>query len=147
MENERLILARDHFGVKPLHYFLKDGVLVFGSEQKSIILHPKYERQLNLKALHLHLNLRYTQGNETLFEGIKRVPPAHYAVFENGLFTVKRYWPVIRQCRPFHHRGGGKRTDERFNQTSREATTGERRSRGSVPLGWVGFFRDRAEDA
>lgn len=94
MKNERLILARDHFGVKPLHYFLKDGVLVFGSEQKSIILHPKYERQLNLKALHLHLNLRYTQGNETLFEGIKRVPPAHYAVFENGLFTVKRYWQL-----------------------------------------------------
>lgn len=91
-KNNRLVLARDHFGVKPLHYFLKDGVLVFGSEQKSIILHPKYERKLNLKALHIHLNLRYTQGNETLFEGIKRIPPAHFAVFENGLFTVKRYW-------------------------------------------------------
>ena len=51
--NNRLILARDHFGTKPLHYFLKDGVLVFGSEQKSIILHPKYERKLNLKALHI----------------------------------------------------------------------------------------------
>ena len=92
--NNRLILARDHFGTKPLHYFLKDGVLVFGSEQKSIILHPKYERKLNLKALHIHLNLRYTQGNETLFEGIKRLPPAHFAVFENGLFTVKRYWQL-----------------------------------------------------
>ena len=55
--NNRLVLARDHFGVKPLHYFLKDGVLVFGSEQKSIILHPKYERLLNLKALHIHLSL------------------------------------------------------------------------------------------
>ena len=55
--NNRLILARDHFGTKPLHYFLKDGVLVFGSEQKSIILHPKYERKLNLKALHIHLSL------------------------------------------------------------------------------------------
>lgn len=92
--NNRLILARDHFGTKPLHYFLKDGVLVFGSEQKSIILHPKYERKLNLKALHIHLNLRYTQGNETLFEGIKRLPPAHFAVFENGLFTVKRSWQL-----------------------------------------------------
>ena len=40
------------------------------------------------------MNLRYTQGNETLFEGIKRLPPAHFAVFENGLFTVKRYWQL-----------------------------------------------------
>lgn len=93
-KKERLLLARDHFGVKPLHYYLKNGVLVFGSEQKSIILHPKYERQLNLKALHIHLNLRYTQGEETLFEGIKRLPPAHYALFEKGLFTVKRYWEM-----------------------------------------------------
>lgn len=46
---DRLLLARDHFGVKPLHYYLKDGILLFGSEQKSIILHPKYERELNLK--------------------------------------------------------------------------------------------------
>jgi len=94
MKRERLLLARDHFGVKPLHYYLKEGVLVFGSEQKSIILHPKYHRQLNLQALHIHLNLRYTQGEETLFEGIKRLPPAHYALFEQGLFTVKRYWKL-----------------------------------------------------
>jgi len=94
MKRERLLLARDHFGVKPLHYYLKEGVLVFGSEQKSIILQPKYHRQLNLQALHIHLNLRYTQGEETLFEGIKRLPPAHYALFEQGLFTVKRYWKL-----------------------------------------------------
>ena len=91
---DRLLLARDHFGVKPLHYYLKDGILLFGSEQKSIILHPKYERELNLKALHIHLNLRYTQGNETLFKGIKRLPAAHFALFENGLFTVRRYWEM-----------------------------------------------------
>ena len=92
--HNRLLLVRDHFGVKPLHYYLKDGILIFGSEQKSIILHPKYERELNLKALHIHLNLRYTQGDETLFKDIKRLPAAHFALFENGLFTVKRYWEM-----------------------------------------------------
>jgi asparagine synthase (glutamine-hydrolysing) len=90
----RLVLARDHFGVKPLHYYLRGGLLLFGSEQKSIILHPSFPRQLNHRALHLHLNLRYTPGDETLLEGVKRLPPAHYAVFEEGLFHVHRYWQL-----------------------------------------------------
>ncbi len=95
---DRLILARDHFGVKPLHYYFRDGILIFGSEQKSILLHPQVSRNVNYNALHSHLNLRYTQRNETLFEGIKRLPPAHYLLFENGRINIHRYWelkPVV----------------------------------------------------
>ncbi|MDR2130090.1 MAG: asparagine synthase (glutamine-hydrolyzing) [Odoribacteraceae bacterium] len=88
----RLLLARDPFGVKPLHYYLRDGILLFASEQKSMILHPRFRRRLNHRALHLHLNLRYTPGEETLLEGVKRLPPAHLALFEGGLFRVQRYW-------------------------------------------------------
>lgn len=90
----RLMLARDHFGVKPLHYYHKNGILIFGSEQKSILLHPAVERSINFNALHSHINLRYTQGEETLFEGIKRLPPAHFMVFENDNITVRRYWDL-----------------------------------------------------
>lgn len=128
--NERLILARDHFGVKPLHYFLKDGVLVFGSEQKSIILHPAYERQLNRKALHLHLNMRYTPGDETLFEGIKRLPPAHYAVFERGLFTVRRYWQLSIEVDRTITEGEAR---ERMNDLIRQAV--KRQLVSDVPVG------------
>jgi asparagine synthase (glutamine-hydrolysing) len=92
--HKRLMLARDHFGVKPLHYYLKDGVLVFGSEQKSILLHPRVSRSINYNALHSHINLRYTQGDFTLFEGIKRLPPAHYMMFENGQAEIRRYWEL-----------------------------------------------------
>ncbi|MCE4566647.1 asparagine synthase (glutamine-hydrolyzing) [Maribellus sp. CM-23] len=93
--NEKvLMLGRDHFGVKPLHYYHKDAVFLFGSEQKSIILHPKYNTAVNYKALHYHLNLRYTQSNETLFAGIKRLPPAHYAVFKNNSLEVRPYWKL-----------------------------------------------------
>ncbi len=94
MGRNRLMLVRDHFGVKPLHYYQKDGALIFGSEQKSILLHPLVERKINYKALHSTLNLRYTQMNETLFDGIKRLPPAHYLVYENGNVVVKRYWSL-----------------------------------------------------
>ncbi|MBU4444931.1 asparagine synthase (glutamine-hydrolyzing), partial [bacterium] len=91
---ERLLLTRDHFGIKPLHYYFKDGIFVFGSEQKSILLHENVERKINHKALHSHLNLRYTQRDETLFDGIKRLPPAHYMLFEKGNLEVHRYWQL-----------------------------------------------------
>jgi len=93
-KKQLLMLARDHFGVKPLHYYHKDGKLIFGSEQKSIILHPDYERVVNYQALHYQLNLRYTQGDQTLFDGIKRLPPASYAVYQKGQLEVKKYWSL-----------------------------------------------------
>ncbi|MDR0545163.1 MAG: asparagine synthase (glutamine-hydrolyzing) [Odoribacteraceae bacterium] len=92
---ERLLLARDRFGVKPLHYYIGGGMLLFASEQKAIVAHPRFRRALNRKALHLHLNLRYTPGDETLFEGVKRLPPAHLATFQEGLFVVNRYWQLV----------------------------------------------------
>jgi len=92
--NDRLLLVRDHFGVKPVHYYFHNGLLIFGSEQKSILLHPAVSRNINLNALHSHLNLRYTQRNETLFDGIKRLPPAHFLLFENGQVHIQRYWEL-----------------------------------------------------
>ncbi len=94
----RLILARDHFGVKPLYYYFKDGIFIFGSEQKSILLHEKVRKKINFNSLHLHLNLRFTQSNETLFDGIKRLPPAHFLIFENESIKIRKYWklePII----------------------------------------------------
>jgi len=99
-KKDRLLLVRDHFGVKPLHYYFNNGLLIFGSEQKSILLHPAVSRSINYNALHSHLNLRYTQRNETLFEGIKRLPPAHFLIFENGNISIQRYWELNPQPDP-----------------------------------------------
>ena len=77
-----------------MHYYFKDEILLFGSEQKSILIHPKFERKINYNSLHSHLNLRYTQRNETLFEGIKRLPPAHFLELENGEIKIHAYWEL-----------------------------------------------------
>ena len=82
--NEKLVLARDHFGIKPLHYHAAAGRFLFASEQKAILLHPLVPRELNEQALHYHINLRYTQSDETLFKGIFRLPPGHYMVVVDG---------------------------------------------------------------
>ncbi|MDZ7315785.1 MAG: asparagine synthase (glutamine-hydrolyzing) [candidate division KSB1 bacterium] len=89
----RLILARDHFGVKPLHYFSRPGLFVFASEYKAILLHPAVERKLNPQALHHQINLRYNQTDETLAAGIRKLPPAHYLIVEDGqVIALQRYF-------------------------------------------------------
>ncbi|MEI6766956.1 MAG: asparagine synthase (glutamine-hydrolyzing) [Bacteroidota bacterium] len=128
--NNRLLLARDHFGVKPLHYYHKDGVFIFGSEQKSILLHPTVSRSINFNALHSHLNLRYTQRNETLFEGIRRLPPAHFLMFENGTATEHRYWRL--EPKPDKNMNEGQAI-EQMNDLIKKAV--ERQLMSDVPLG------------
>ena len=88
----RIILARDHFGVKPLFYYERGGKLVFGSEAKAILTHPDVPRKRNDHATHLLANLRYVQSEQTLFKDIHHVPPGSYLVHENGKSKVSRYY-------------------------------------------------------
>ncbi len=99
-KNDAVILVRDHFGIKPLHYYFKNNLFIFASEQKAILLHENVERKLNYNALHQQINLRYTQSNETLFDGIKRLPPAHYLVFKSGDIKIEKYWQLKPEINP-----------------------------------------------
>ena len=89
-----LILVRDHFGIKPLHYYFKDDLFIFSSEQKAIMLHHKVERKLNYNSLHQQINLRYTQSEETLFSDIKRLPPASFLIFKQSNIEINKYWKL-----------------------------------------------------
>jgi asparagine synthase (glutamine-hydrolysing) len=90
-----VFLARDHFGIKPLHYYTDGARLIFASEIKSIIQHPEIRRNLNPDALHHQLNLRYNQSSETLIRDIFRLPPGHYLQYKNGNTQIFRYWSLI----------------------------------------------------
>ena len=65
-----IFIARDFFGIKPMHYALIDSELIYGSEIKSILEHPKYEKKFNYKALDNYLSFQYVVPPETFFEGI-----------------------------------------------------------------------------
>jgi len=93
-QKKQLVLARDRFGIKPLHYYLKDGLLIFGSETKAILAHPQVKKSLNLKSLSLYFSIGFgaIPSPFTIFSGIKKLPPAHYAVFKNGQLSIKKYW-------------------------------------------------------
>lgn len=87
----RLLLVRDYFGVKPLYYHFDGTTLRFASEMKAILLDPAVARRLNFQALHYFLNLRFIPGEGTLLEGLQRLPPAHYLLFEQGKVHLERY--------------------------------------------------------
>ncbi len=90
---QSLFIARDYFGIKPMHYaLLDDGRLVYGSEIKSILCHPAVDKVFNPAALDKYLSFQYSVPTETFFKGIECLPPAHYLEYRNGEVTVCRYW-------------------------------------------------------
>ena len=92
----RLVLARDPFGIKPLYYRLSAGgsLISFGSEIKSLLADPECPRVLNHDALVSYLSLQYNPLPETFFSGIYRLPPGSFATIDlhSGQVDVHRYW-------------------------------------------------------
>ena len=94
-QKQKLFLARDRFGVKPLYYSLEeDGSFCFASEIKAILMAKAVPPKLNYDALPDQLANHGTSHDETLFEDIKRLPPGHTLVWADGELSVKRYWDL-----------------------------------------------------
>ena len=89
---KRLLLARDFFGIKPLYYYWRDNLFMFGSEIKSFIKHPNFQKELNLSALTNYLTFQYSVLDETFFSGVYKLKPGHRLVFENGALSLSRYF-------------------------------------------------------
>ncbi len=87
-----LFIARDFFGIKPMHYTVVGKDLIYASEIKSILEHPKYEKKFNTKALDTYLSFQYAVPPETFFEGVYCLLPGHYMTFKNGEVETIRYW-------------------------------------------------------
>ncbi len=90
--NERLVLARDRMGKKPLYYSIQNGRLVFASELKSLMTLPGIEREIDPGAIDLYLTYQYIPHPHSIYKVIHKLPPGHYAVFENGSLRVEKYW-------------------------------------------------------
>jgi len=86
--------VRDRLGIKPLYYSWTDGVFVFGSEIKSILLHPQQKREVDQEALIDFLTLRYVPAPKTIFSGIKKLLPGHYMRISEKEVLVKAYWDI-----------------------------------------------------
>ncbi len=96
MKKDTLYGARDIFGIKPFYYYrTEDGDYIFGSEIKAFLEHPKFDKKLNKKALRPYLTFQYSSLDETFFEGVYKLPPAHSFTLKLGggdAIETSRYW-------------------------------------------------------
>ncbi len=97
---KKLLLGRDELGVKPLYYSLIGGKLLFGSEIKCILQNAEIKRKLNPRALECFLAFGSAFGEETLFEGIKKILPGHLLSWEKARARISRYWEPVMDPRP-----------------------------------------------
>lgn len=96
---DRLVLARDRFGKKPLLWTrLPDGSVAFASELKALLTFPGVRRAVNLEQLDAYLGLGYVPGAESAVKGIHRLAPGSLLVAEGGEVRIERYWRLERQA-------------------------------------------------
>lgn len=89
---EKLFIARDRIGKKPLKYYYDSERFLFASELKAILADPTVPREVDEVAIHDYLTLQYIQHPATGFKGIYKLPPAHYMTVQKGKIDIKRYW-------------------------------------------------------
>lgn len=91
---ERLLIARDRMGEKPLYFTLTDTAFIFASELNALLIHPAVERKLNLAALRKYLFYECVPAPHSMMAGVRKLPPAHRLIFEKGRVREERYWQL-----------------------------------------------------
>lgn len=130
---QRLILARDRLGIKPLYIAERGDELYFASELKGILIHPEIERQLSLEGLDCYLSMNYVPCPWTLIEGVEKLPPGRWLEWRNGRTTQHTYWRIPSVApRPVSFEDAKSELDFLLDQAVREHLMSD------VPLGvWL----------
>ncbi|MBW7572781.1 asparagine synthase (glutamine-hydrolyzing) [Caproiciproducens faecalis] len=90
--DKSVFIARDYFGIKPMHYTQVGSHFVYGSEIKSILEFPGFEKKFNKNALNNYISFEYSVPPETFFENVYCLMPAHYLWYKDGKVETHRYW-------------------------------------------------------
>jgi asparagine synthase (glutamine-hydrolysing) len=89
-----MFLARDRLGKKPLNYSLFADEVLFSSEIEPLVHHPSVGKEMDNEALDLYLQLQYIPAPWTIYKNIRKLPPAHYAIFSKEGLRINKYWDV-----------------------------------------------------
>ena len=92
--SQRLWLARDRLGIKPVNYYWDGQRLIFASEIKAILCDPDVPREIDPEALDLYLTLNYIPPPWTIFKNIRKLMPGNRLIVEKGEITVEPYWDI-----------------------------------------------------
>jgi asparagine synthase (glutamine-hydrolysing) len=89
---QRLFVARDQLGVKPVYYYWDGALFAFASELKALLEHPGVPRQIDLEALNLYLECQYIPAPRSIFQRVRKLLPGHALVLESGNLSEFSYW-------------------------------------------------------
>jgi asparagine synthase (glutamine-hydrolysing) len=106
----RMLLARDHAGIKPLYYATQGQAIYFASEIKALLTVPAIPNSLNERALESYLTFLWVPGEETLMRGIRKLEPGHYLLWEQGQIAIKPWFALSYE--PEHGRTAAEWVDE-----------------------------------
>ena len=91
---KELFGARDIFGIKPFYYYKKGKEFMFGSEIKSFLSHPNFEKELDEDMIPLYLSYEYSPDERTIFKNVFKLPGAHCFTYKNGELKVEHYYKI-----------------------------------------------------
>lgn len=91
---KELFGARDIFGIKPFYYYKKGKEFMFGSEIKSFLSHPNFEKELDEDMIPLYLSYEHSPDERTIFKNVFKLPGAHCFTYKNGELKVERYYKI-----------------------------------------------------
>ncbi len=94
LRKDKLILLRDRVGIKPLFYYHDGSKFLFASEIKAIMQYPGIIRNMDLESLRTYFSLGYIPGENSIYDKIKKLPPAHVLTFHEHNVEIKRYWSL-----------------------------------------------------
>ncbi|MCC6695290.1 MAG: asparagine synthase (glutamine-hydrolyzing) [Candidatus Hydrogenedentes bacterium] len=97
---DRLLLARDRIGIKPLFYTVRENTLAFSSELNSLLQSGLVRGALNPAAVNAYFSFLYIPSPDTIFRDVYKLPPGHKLVFEKGEVSVERYWKLELRPNP-----------------------------------------------
>jgi asparagine synthase (glutamine-hydrolysing) len=102
--NERLFIARDHFGIKPLYWYQDDKKILFGSEIKALLAHPEVESRYDIENLYEYLTFQFLMGEITLFRKIFKILPGHFMNIDLRTWDTKteKYWEPNFKLDQYH---------------------------------------------
>ncbi|WP_448665052.1 XrtA/PEP-CTERM system amidotransferase [Sphingomonas sp. CJ20] len=132
-EAKSLFLARDRFGVKPLHYAeLSDGAVAFASELKGLLAHPLFRRTPDFRAVEDYLGLGYVPDDASLLAGVRKLPAGHFLLLQRDRPVPQpvQWWDI-----DFTRRATGKTRDLEAELVDRMRTAVRSRMIADVPLG------------
>lgn len=129
-KNRQLLLARDRLGQKPLVYRHEAGRLLFASELKSLLEVKDVPREISHQAIDEYLTYQYVPHPKTIFQGINKLPPGHFALWRDGRMRIDSYWRPsfnLEEPLPYH----------RYTESLRGLLTDavQKRLQSDVPLG------------